>query len=166
MASISTLLLLPDFRYISDHQRAHRGTIVSPCGLLAIRFKYERQLEQHCHHDRPKYCRRHAGFGRHHFGIEGAGLGEADSRICDLGDVAAFSRGRDFGRAPLGAMSRHLMRRLSLPSQIFLALLALTLIVWVLRGLTVLSFLPGLVIWLLLLLTIGAGVITSLQRMR
>ncbi|MEM1311791.1 MAG: hypothetical protein AAGF98_20185 [Cyanobacteria bacterium P01_H01_bin.153] len=58
------------------------------------------------------------------------------------------------------------MRRLSLPSQIFLALLALTLIVWVLRGLTVLSFLPGLVIWLLLLLTIGAGVITSLQRMR
>ncbi|MEM6522079.1 MAG: hypothetical protein AAF921_11030 [Cyanobacteria bacterium P01_D01_bin.44] len=58
------------------------------------------------------------------------------------------------------------MRRLSLPSQIFLALLALTLIVWLLRGLTVLSFLPGLVIWLLLLLTIGAGVITSLQRMR
>ncbi|MEM6837702.1 MAG: hypothetical protein AAF609_12700 [Cyanobacteria bacterium P01_C01_bin.120] len=58
------------------------------------------------------------------------------------------------------------MRRLSLASQIFLALLVLTLLVWVLRGLTILSFLPGLLIWLLLLLTIGAGVITSLQRMR
>lgn len=58
------------------------------------------------------------------------------------------------------------MRRLSLPSQVFLALLGLTILVWILRGLTILSFLPGIVIWLLLLLTIGAGVITSLQRMR
>lgn len=58
------------------------------------------------------------------------------------------------------------MRRLSLPSQIFLALLGLTLLVWILRGLTILSFIPGIVLWLLLLLTIGAGVITSLQRMR
>jgi len=58
------------------------------------------------------------------------------------------------------------MRRLSLPSQIFLALLGITLLVWILRGLTILSFLPGIVLWLLLLLTIGAGVITSLQRMR
>jgi len=58
------------------------------------------------------------------------------------------------------------MRRLSLPSQIFLALLGFTLLVWILRGLTILSFIPGIVLWLLLLLTIGAGVITSLQRMR
>jgi len=58
------------------------------------------------------------------------------------------------------------MRRLSLPSQIFLALLGITLLVWILRGFTILSFLPGIVLWLLLLLTIGAGVITSLQRMR
>jgi len=58
------------------------------------------------------------------------------------------------------------MRRLSLPSRIFLALLGLTLLVWILRGLTILSFIPGIVLWLLLLLTIGAGVITSLQRMR
>jgi hypothetical protein len=58
------------------------------------------------------------------------------------------------------------MRRLSLPSQIFLSLLGATLLVWVLRGLTILSFIPGIVLWLLLLLTIGAGVITSLQRMR
>lgn len=58
------------------------------------------------------------------------------------------------------------MRRLSLPSQIFIGLLILTLLVWVLRGLTILSFLPGIIIWVLLLLTIGAGVITSLQRIR
>jgi hypothetical protein len=58
------------------------------------------------------------------------------------------------------------MKRLSLPSQIFLALLILTLLVWILRGLTVLSFVPGVILWLLLLLTIGAGVITSLQRIR
>jgi hypothetical protein len=58
------------------------------------------------------------------------------------------------------------MRRLSVPSQIFLALLGLTLLVWILRGLTVLAFLPGIVLWLLILLTIGAGVITSLQRIR
>ena len=58
------------------------------------------------------------------------------------------------------------MKRLSLPSQIFLGLLALTLLVWILRGLAVLSFIPGIVLWLLLLLTIGAGVITSLQRIR
>ncbi len=58
------------------------------------------------------------------------------------------------------------MRRLSLPSQVFLALLGLTLLVWVLRGLTILSFIPGIILWILLLLTIGAGVVTSLQRMR
>ena len=58
------------------------------------------------------------------------------------------------------------MRRFSLPSRIFLSLLGITLLVWVLRGLTILSFIPGIVIWLLLLLTIGAGVVTSLQRMR
>lgn len=58
------------------------------------------------------------------------------------------------------------MRRLSLPSQIFLSLLGITILVWVLRGLTVLSFLPGIMLWILLLLTIGAGVVTSLQRMR
>ena len=58
------------------------------------------------------------------------------------------------------------MRRLSLPSRIFLSLLGVTLLVWGLRGLTILSFIPGIVLWLLLLLTIGAGVTTSLQRMR
>jgi hypothetical protein len=47
-----------------------------------------------------------------------------------------------------------------------LGLLVLTLLLWVLRGLNVLAFLPGIVLWALLLTTIGAGVITSLQRIR
>ncbi len=58
------------------------------------------------------------------------------------------------------------MQQLSIPTQLFLGILGLTLVVWILRGLTVLAFLPGIVIWLLLLLTIGAGVFTSLQRIR
>jgi hypothetical protein len=58
------------------------------------------------------------------------------------------------------------MRRLSLPSRIFLGLLLVTGAVWVLRGLTILSFVPGIVVWGLLLMTIGAGVVTSLQRIR
>lgn len=58
------------------------------------------------------------------------------------------------------------MRRLSIPTKIFLGILALTLLVWILRGLTLLAFVPGIVLWLLLILTIGSGVLTSLQRIR
>lgn len=58
------------------------------------------------------------------------------------------------------------MRRLSIPTQVFLGLLVLTLLIWILRGFTILAFLPGVVLWLLLLLTIGSGVLTSLQRIR
>ncbi|MBE7382566.1 MAG: hypothetical protein F6J95_014280 [Leptolyngbya sp. SIO1E4] len=58
------------------------------------------------------------------------------------------------------------MRQLSVPTQVFLGIFALTLIVWILRGLAILSFLPGIVLWILLLLTIGSGVLTSLQRIR
>ncbi|MEO1094508.1 MAG: hypothetical protein AAFX01_06365 [Cyanobacteria bacterium J06638_28] len=58
------------------------------------------------------------------------------------------------------------MQRLSLPTQVFLGILALTLVIWILRGLSILAFLPGIILWILLLLTIGSGVFTSLQRMR
>ena len=58
------------------------------------------------------------------------------------------------------------VKRLSIPTQVFLGLLTLTLLVWILRGLTVLAFLPSIVLWILLLLTIGSGVFTSLQRIR
>ncbi|MEB3268849.1 MAG: hypothetical protein VKJ09_09940 [Leptolyngbya sp.] len=57
-------------------------------------------------------------------------------------------------------------RRLSPTAQVFLGFLAITLVVWVLRGLTVLAFLPSIVLWLLLLCTVGSGVVASLQRIR
>ncbi len=48
----------------------------------------------------------------------------------------------------------------------FLAVLGLTAILWILRGLSVLAFVPGLVIWLLILLCFGLGIVSSLQRIR
>ncbi|MGB3308352.1 MAG: hypothetical protein WBG32_15420 [Nodosilinea sp.] len=55
---------------------------------------------------------------------------------------------------------------LQLLTKLFLAALGLTAIVWILRGLSVLAFLPGLVIWLLILICFGLGIISSLQRIR
>lgn len=49
---------------------------------------------------------------------------------------------------------------------IFLTILFITVLVWVLRGFGILTFLPGLVIWVLLLLTIGAGVFSGIQGTR
>ncbi|HEY9625124.1 MAG TPA: hypothetical protein V6C78_32665 [Crinalium sp.] len=49
---------------------------------------------------------------------------------------------------------------------VFLTLLSITFVVWVLRGLGVLGFLPGIVLWLLILLTISAGVISRVQRIQ
>lgn len=51
-------------------------------------------------------------------------------------------------------------------TKLFLGTVALTTVVWVLRGLTLLAFLPGMVIWLLILLCFGLGILSSLQRMR
>ncbi|MBD2259630.1 hypothetical protein H6G13_18870 [Pseudanabaena sp. FACHB-2040] len=62
-------------------------------------------------------------------------------------------------------MSRRL-RRLQPATQIFLGLLAFTTVVWILRGLGILSFLPGAVIWVLILLCFGTGIFSSLQKMR
>jgi hypothetical protein len=47
---------------------------------------------------------------------------------------------------------------------VFLILLMLTLAVWILRGLELLTFIPGLVIWLLAFLTIAAAIIDVLQQ--
>ena len=47
---------------------------------------------------------------------------------------------------------------------IFLALLTVTIAVWVMRGIGILSFIPGILIWLLFLATIGAGVVSTVQR--
>jgi hypothetical protein len=49
-------------------------------------------------------------------------------------------------------------------TKLFLAALGLTALVWILRGLSVLAFVPGLVIWVLILLCFGLGIVSSLQR--
>ncbi|HEY9877880.1 MAG TPA: hypothetical protein V6D29_05455 [Leptolyngbyaceae cyanobacterium] len=62
-------------------------------------------------------------------------------------------------------MSRRPLR-LSPTTQLFLGALALTIVVWILRGVSLLAFLPGIVIWLLILLCFGLGIFSSLQKMR
>ncbi len=47
---------------------------------------------------------------------------------------------------------------------IFLSLLGITIALWVLRGFGILTFFPGGVLWVLLFLTVGAGVVDTLQR--
>lgn len=48
----------------------------------------------------------------------------------------------------------------------FLILLGITVTVWVMRGLGILTFIPGGLLWLLLLGTIGAGVVDIVQKTR
>ncbi|MBD2090727.1 hypothetical protein H6F67_12765 [Microcoleus sp. FACHB-1515] len=47
---------------------------------------------------------------------------------------------------------------------VFLFFLGITIAIWVLRGLALLAFLPGWIIWLLIFLTFGAGIVEFLQR--
>ncbi|MFQ4135714.1 hypothetical protein PGN35_005285 [Nodosilinea sp. PGN35] len=51
-------------------------------------------------------------------------------------------------------------------TKLFLTALGLTAILWVLRGLSLLAFLPGLAIWLMILVCFGLGIASSLQRIR
>ncbi|MBF2080435.1 MAG: hypothetical protein IGR76_18430 [Synechococcales cyanobacterium T60_A2020_003] len=53
-----------------------------------------------------------------------------------------------------------------LRSTVFWIALGVTLAVWILRGLGILTFIPGGVIWLLLLLTVGTGVFNMVQSTR
>jgi hypothetical protein len=55
-------------------------------------------------------------------------------------------------------------RSIRTETAIFLSFVGITLVVWVLRGIGILTFLPGLVIWLLIFLSIGAGVFDFIQR--
>ncbi|MBD2425181.1 hypothetical protein [Phormidium sp. FACHB-1136] len=48
----------------------------------------------------------------------------------------------------------------------FLVALGITLLVWLLRGLTILAFMPGAVLWVLILLCFSLGIISTLQRIR
>jgi hypothetical protein len=54
-----------------------------------------------------------------------------------------------------------LNRRLT---QVFGVLLGMTIAVWVMRGFGLLSFMPGGVIWLLLLAAIAVGVLSYVQK--
>ena len=49
-------------------------------------------------------------------------------------------------------------------SVLFWLTVAVTLITWVLRGLTILAFLPGLILWALLFLCIALGVLSQVSR--
>lgn len=49
-------------------------------------------------------------------------------------------------------------------SQLFFLLLATTVLVWLLRGLGILTFIPGAMILLLILLCVIAGIWSRLQR--
>ena len=51
-------------------------------------------------------------------------------------------------------------------TKLFLWLLAITAVVWLLRGSGILSFLPGIVFWMLILLCLATGLLHSLQSMR
>jgi hypothetical protein len=64
------------------------------------------------------------------------------------------------------SMNRPMSRRLRPDTTIFLTVLFITILVWVLRGVGILTFLPGSVIWVLLILTIGTGVFSGIQRTR
>ncbi|MFM7528809.1 MAG: hypothetical protein ACKO63_10055 [Nodosilinea sp.] len=51
-------------------------------------------------------------------------------------------------------------------TKLALTLWATTLMLWLLRGLAILTFIPGLVFWLLILAGFALGIIASLQRIR
>ncbi|MEG3897512.1 hypothetical protein QT989_17835 [Microcoleus sp. SVA1_B6] len=51
-----------------------------------------------------------------------------------------------------------------LSTRIFWTILGLTLLVWILRGVGILTFIPGAVIWILILLSFVAGILSTLLR--
>ncbi|AOY78724.1 hypothetical protein BJP36_01275 [Moorena producens JHB] len=48
----------------------------------------------------------------------------------------------------------------------FGALLAITVMVYLLRGFGIITFLPGGILWLLILLSIGTGLVYGVQKTR
>lgn len=48
--------------------------------------------------------------------------------------------------------------------QAFGIILGITIAVWILRGFGILTFIPGGIIWLLILLSITTGILSRLQR--
>jgi hypothetical protein len=54
-------------------------------------------------------------------------------------------------------------RSLKSSTRAFLIVLLITFLVWVLRGLGVFSFLPGWVLWALILLTLATAVLSAVR---
>ncbi|AFY86085.1 MAG: hypothetical protein CLLPBCKN_002708 [Chroococcidiopsis cubana SAG 39.79] len=52
----------------------------------------------------------------------------------------------------------------NLALRLFIILLLTAIAIWVLRGLGIITFLPGGIIWILLLVAIAAGVFSRFQR--
>jgi hypothetical protein len=59
-----------------------------------------------------------------------------------------------------------MLKSLRPETAIFLACLTLTIFVWLLRGLGILTFIPGSVIWLLILATVGTAIVNGLLGTR
>ncbi|MGF1492792.1 MAG: hypothetical protein ACFBSC_10120 [Microcoleaceae cyanobacterium] len=47
---------------------------------------------------------------------------------------------------------------------LFFTLLLITIVFWILRGLEILAFFPGMTLWILILLTISTGVLSQISR--
>jgi hypothetical protein len=58
------------------------------------------------------------------------------------------------------------LQTLRLETKIFLACGGITLVVWVLRGVGLLTFLPGVVLSVLIVMSIGSGVVWGLDQIR
>ncbi|MEL6225080.1 MAG: hypothetical protein AAFR31_20820 [Cyanobacteria bacterium J06627_8] len=57
------------------------------------------------------------------------------------------------------------MQRLSTKSyRLFLMLLGVTLAVWIMRGIGIITFFPGGIVWILILCTIGSGTFAAIQK--
>ncbi|TAE65577.1 MAG: hypothetical protein EAZ25_21135 [Oscillatoriales cyanobacterium] len=54
--------------------------------------------------------------------------------------------------------------QLRLSTRIFWTVLGITLLVWILRGVGLLTFLPGGVIWILIFLSFVAGILSTVLR--
>jgi hypothetical protein len=54
--------------------------------------------------------------------------------------------------------------QMRLSTRFFFAILGITFLVWILRGVGILTFIPGAVIWILILLSFITGIISTLLR--
>ena len=54
-------------------------------------------------------------------------------------------------------------RSLKPNTKAFLVVLGITLLIWVLRGLTLLSFIPGWVLWVMILLSLAMAIVAAVR---